>query len=357
MDLDQFQRRIPIIAGAAIIVAITGFLVTLLLSKHLQTVKGPETRGLAAAWHGTIVYLRPDGIVVKTKLPSFKTLTVRTAQSDHVVDQLSGPGKNGAIALVLDNLKKSGVYVLCAGRRPICLVSHNGSAMWDNYFGTQIALSPSGREIGLLSDCKSLQMENPSALLHQGTLQIWNTGKPGYRVLRTAVEDGGLSWFPDESHLAYVKLVSRVDMPGAQTFGKNVRWSTIPAVCELDLHKGTSTVLGAGWNPIVSTDGKSIIVQEWDSSLQKIDLRTHRIAPVTVPGLWGNVVAFDGVRLMYWGYPTEGSRPKYTVHNSPLSGPKEMMSLKTAVINSGKFQTILPYLDPRDVSCLSFGRT
>jgi hypothetical protein len=60
--------------------------------------------------------------------------------------------------------------------------------------------------------------------------------------------------------------------------------------------------------------------------------------------------------VIYWGLPTAGTNIAYTKNNSPLSGPKEMLTIKIAEINTTKFQTIVPYIDPRKAVSFGFGK-
>jgi tetratricopeptide (TPR) repeat protein len=41
------------------------------------------------------------------------------------------------------------------------------------------------------------------------------------------------------------------------------------------------------------------------------------------------------------GLPTAGAKPKWTEHNSPLVGPKPMLSIKLTDLSNGAFQTVL----------------
>jgi hypothetical protein len=76
--------------------------------------------------------------------------------------------------------------------------------------------------------------------------------------------------------------------------------------------------------------------------------------PVTLPGYWGNEFALvKGRYALYVGHPTEGDTVRYTESNSPLVGPKQMLSIKVADIRDGGFQTVVRSVDPR--RRLSFG--
>lgn len=50
-------------------------------------------------------------------------------------------------------------------------------------------------------------------------------------------------------------------------------------------------------------------------------------------------------RIAY--YPTEGSSQKWTELGSPLAPRWAMWSLKVAEVQTGRFQTIVPHVDPR----------
>jgi hypothetical protein len=65
------------------------------------------------------------------------------------------------------------------------------------------------------------------------------------------------------------------------------------------------------------------------------------------------IALLNGSLVLYWGLPTTGSVLRYTQHNSPLVGKKLMLTVKVAQINSNKFLTLVPYVDPRDR--VSFG--
>jgi hypothetical protein len=57
--------------------------------------------------------------------------------------------------------------------------------------------------------------------------------------------------------------------------------------------------------------------------------------------------------VLYWAWPTEGTEISFTENNSPLAGPKQMRSLKLVDLEDGRFQTVVPSIDPR--RSVSFG--
>jgi hypothetical protein len=58
-----------------------------------------------------------------------------------------------------------------------------------------------------------------------------------------------------------------------------------------------------------------------------------------------------------WCFPTTGTKLKQTENNSPLVGPKPMLSLKLVSLTSPReFQTVVPYVDARDDCTISLGQ-
>jgi hypothetical protein len=85
----------------------------------------------------------------------------------------------------------------------------------------------------------------------------------------------------------------------------------------------------------------------------RVDVATRRSTPVNLPGLAGAVLGTEHNLIYYVGASTKGTELKLTENNSPLRGPKEMLTIKVSDDSGEKFQTIIPALDPR--SQASFG--
>lgn len=92
-----------------------------------------------------------------------------------------------------------------------------------------------------------------------------------------------------------------------------------------------------------------------DFAWRVVDANTGDSSPLaSLPGIAGDIIAAPAAELIvYWGLPTTGTPIKYTTGNSPLRGPKLMLSIKVADRKAATFQTIIPYIDPR--SCISYG--
>jgi hypothetical protein len=56
----------------------------------------------------------------------------------------------------------------------------------------------------------------------------------------------------------------------------------------------------------------------------------------------------------FWAWPTEGEHARFTTHNTPLVGPKQLRALKFVALRDGRRQTVAPSIDPR--RAVSLGR-
>lgn len=213
--------------------------------------------------------------------------------------------------------------------------------------------------VAFLSELVPVQM--PSAYLSVGVVEIWDIYTKAGRQTDIRALDDGLAWSPDGNRLAYVKLVDPKATAGLDltdnTFGQAFRqWQRVPAVFVRDLDAGTDAFLHLGWRPVISWDGRSVLVSDLQANWQRVDVANGHSENITWPaGFWGSVVAYPAKDLVLaWCLPTEGGDIKYTQNNSPLRGPKEMLTLKLVKLNGKEFQTVIRDVDPR--THVSFGQ-
>jgi hypothetical protein len=341
------------------------------------TIEGPETEDLVSRVEGYVVWTQRREMVALS-LPAMERAVVRRMATEDaeffpIVHALSGPDREGRIAYIDDHFfvpdendeKHLLKTIQVDGTGDAEIFSRPGNAMWATSFngeiGHHLSLAPSGGMVAFWSRLSNKQM--PGALLFAGTIEIWDIDKKVRQDIKVEGLDEPMSWFPDGKRLAYVKLVPRDELPGGpvglEEFGDFVKeWDELPAVHILDIESGQSTFVHLGLVSVVALDGRSMLVGAYNSASwwwKRVDIESGESIQVQWPGDEGGPIAVPADNIVvYWGLPTAGTPIEYTKSNSPLRGPKLMLTVKVALMDSDKFQTVVPYIDPR--ARVSFGR-
>lgn len=345
-----------------------------------QSVEGPETEEFAENLKGWII-TNDTGDITALSVSEKKSQVVFHPQRTKdgmgpVIHSISGPDSKGRVAYVLDyffvSTAKEERHVLKTvqldGSGDTELFARPGSAMWatsaagNGEIGSHLALAPIGDRVAFISHTVSRQM--PMALLTLGNIEIWDaTAKSGHLIEVSALDEP-MSWFPDGQHLAYATLVKRSELPleasGLELFGTyyGKAWDEIPAIFIYDVTSKKSRFLHVGWQPVVSADGKSVLVGGYaadDFRWVRADSETGRSTPINLPGVVGAVIATVGELTCYVGLPTAGAKIELTKNNSPLRGPKEMLTIKVSDDSGKKFKTLSPSIDPRSQASFGLG--
>jgi hypothetical protein len=349
-----------------------------------RTVPGPETDKLLPATTGYVLFAfgsdQPQGLavgdIVAVQLPSLKDTIVRPRTPQNRIDMptihsLSGPDAEGRIAYIEDHFfvadEKTRRHLLKTikldGTEDTELFTRPGDAMWakteKGEIGDDLALSPVGGRVAFLSGLVNAHMPSSTYLLMIGTVEIWDVNKKTRNNTSFKALDAGRAWLPDGKHLAYVKLVEpRAAAPAdppADSFGKGFKgWEKVPAVFIRDVDAQTESFLHLGWQPVVSSDGQSVLVSDLENAWKRVDVTTGKSITATWPGLWSPIASPTRDVVLSLCLPTKGVKVRFTEHNSPLVGPKEMLSVKLARVNADEFQTVVPHIDPR--TNVSFGQ-
>ena len=122
-----------------------------------------------------------------------------------------------------------------------------------------------------------------------------------------------------------------------------------------DVESGAESFVAVGWRQVISPDGRSVLIANADlNSYRRIDLEPTKMTMVKWKGAWGEPIAWPAEDIaLSWCLPTQGTQIKYTQNNSPLVGPKLMLTVKLTRFNTDEFETVVPYIDPRQK--VSFG--
>lgn len=332
-----------------------------------KTISGPESKGVLTDITGVLLFDRPIGGLVGVSLPSKNEIVIRPPGASHgTVHSVSGPDHNGRIAII-ENYMTDKRHLLKVyrtnGQELSTIFERKGDALWGDEVGDFLALSPVNGNVAMVVNAQPVQFRNPDAYLKFGSLEIWNIETKEKLKITQGALDQGFSWFPDGKHLAFVDLLAQNEFasihqdtvpPQKNYANKITKWHKVPVVSVINIETGKVRRLFAGWEPVVSDDGSQIIGGDYDNNRILFSSTGSFIKSIAPPGIVHlGIIYFNQTKILYWGLPTEGTEQKITTNNSPLVGPKPMYTLKVAELESGKFETVIPYIDPR--RDLSFG--
>ncbi len=336
----------------------------------------PVAGTLALPMAGHLLFNQPAGTIQAIRLPSLEANVIKPASagSDDLatIHALSGPDRDGRIAYIEDHYfvadKSQQRHLLKTvrvdGTQDGEVFSRRGGALWaktpagHGEIGSQLALSPTGGHVAFLSGL--VPVELPSAYLHVGNLEVWNVcNKAGGKRLATVLDEG-LAWFPDGRRLALVRLLDPTALPTVSEppaeLGQTFRaWGKVPAVFVLNLDTGTETFLAEGWRPVVSDDGRSILVMDREGQARVVDAGSGRPLALRVPGRdCPRLIASPAPgQFLALCRPGAGEPIELSTRNSPLAGAKPLLTVSFIRTDSGERQAVVRAVDPRTV--VSFG--
>lgn len=337
---------------------------------QVRTVPGPEDPELAA--EGSCVWSLPKGGIEVFDVATGETRVLREPWEDKPgahAHAVSGPDRAGRIAYIADHFfgraKEKRQHALrithLEGGQETELFVRDGSAMsamsaGKGEIGTTLALAPSGGRVAFLSGLRRRQL--PGALLHEGAIEIWSIEEARCEARIAGAAESILpspwvSWFAEGERLAFVRLTPRKSLPRSPDIadhlgGRAAGWDVVPSVWVHDLRTGEEEFVLPGWRPVVSRAGEVVFVESLDVGWSAFDMKTRRARSVTWTGDAAGIVAAPTPEtILFLGKPTKGQPAGRTKHFSPLVGPRALRALKLAAVDTTRFRTLLPQVDPR----------
>jgi hypothetical protein len=345
----------------------------------LPTIKGPETGALVSQVHGFLVTRHrraSDGFtseIAAVELPGLQQTIIRPPTDDPyvLVMQVSGPDEEGRIAYVQENgsggtARLNTIRLDGTDNRIIT----TGTGEPHRVFGAAPTVAPRGGHIAVTVRERDTTGSALSAYVEK--LTIWDVKTRQRSRVAVDAEDIGVSWFPDGDSLLYVASARRGEiLPTAledltgnnpECLGYIDGLELVPVVSVLDIKSGKTRPLHIGTNPVVSSDGRSVLLR--CGGFVVMDPANGSVSSAKWPGdsqlhmVWlGHTqtpLAFLGGRIVvYWGLPTTGS-PVMRSHFGSFGAGGQLVTIKIATIGTGEFQTVIPQIDPRWQ--VSFGR-
>ncbi|MEP7155411.1 MAG: hypothetical protein ABI905_06535 [Betaproteobacteria bacterium] len=339
------RRLFPTLLFPAVLAGLSSCLPTAARSEDysMRNVVGQagarETPQLRERLTGMIVTVKPVGGIIAIDLPGLQTRELRSSGGAHTaVHGISEPDAAGRVVFV-DGGGTAGRHFnvqWSAGGAEKLLFTGKGDPLWDHAI-SPLSLSPTGERIAYVVQQPGNEGRQYQPLV-KGPLHVWDSSAGVSRDLSITSTDERPSWFPDGQRLAYVSPASASDNS-----------PTEPSVHIVDTRNSSDTVLAPGHLPLVSTDGKTVLLMRGKTfEIVLVDVATRRETMVPrVHGFGTAVALFDSRYLVYKGKPTPGEPTGTTTNNSPLVGEKPMLAVKVLDLKTGEFATLIPLIDPR----------
>lgn len=318
-------------------------------------VRGTESASLLAGLSGSVVVARPVGGVERIELPTGSSSYLRerhdSGGTGGAALAVAGPASSGTVVFVDDDIvaKTHRLMRVAPEVAAKAVYEAHGSAMFTEK-GEHLALDRAGERAAYVH--APVEALNPGAshYFEEGTIELC-TVRDGNRTNTGILAlDDTLGWTPDGTRLVFVRLMDRVQAlreagtafeADREFRGVYAGWSRLPEVCFVDPATGVVEPICIGHRPILSPDGTTLIVQDVETRLRKVDIAKRTWVPLVLIGaVYPGPIAFveDDV-VLYPAWPTVGEDARWT-SGSPVAGARQDRTLKVARIGTDEFATV-----------------
>jgi hypothetical protein len=235
-------------------------------------------------------------------------------------------------------------------------------------YNKTLSISPDGKQVAIVKN--ALNMRGASHIMKQGELSLYDLESDSWRALAIDALDGHPVQWLDAERIVFARAVKRDDVPAhlitlensSDEFGVVYsRASFVPLIYVRNLRTNSERAIHVGRIAIAAPSGRELIVQDDARKLRRvlIDGDSYRSTPLSAPPMMTHdgVIGFASAQhVLYWSEPFAGRELQYTLSNSPLVGPKKLLSLRIANIDNGEFVTAVQRIDPRSNPSVVFSK-
>jgi hypothetical protein len=221
------------------------------------------------------------------------------------------------------------------------------------------SVSPDGKRVALVRNAPALR--GAQHFMKQGELVLYDLESNTWDSLQIDVLDAHPVQWLDNNRIVFARALKREEVPASLLDASNsndefgdvyARAAFVPVVYLRDLRSNSERALHVGRIAIASPHARALIVQDDAQKMRRLTLlgdTLHAMPLATLPALaHEGIVGFAGPsHVLYWAEPYAGRETQYTLSNSPLVGPKKLLSLRVANIENGEFITVVERVDPR----------
>ncbi len=229
----------------------------------------------------------------------------------------------------------------------------------DEIYEKALSISPNGKRVALVRNASGAR--GASHFMKQGTLDLYDIERNTWQSLEIDALDGHPVQWLDDNRIVFARAVKRDDVPAPWFDAKNSnddfgavysRAALVPVIFLRDLRSTSERALHIGRVAVASPSSRELIVQDDALKMRRIAIDDEAMRSMPMAALPAmthrGIVGFAGTtHVAYWAEPFAGRETQYTLSNSPLVGPKKLLSLRIANIENGEFITVVERVDPR----------